>query len=159
MHVRPPKKYVTIEGETNKDMHVIVQNSWADHPLVVGPRYQPNDFKLSSLKISQPDISGVLVCGINKGISIVHKLRTSKSIRFYKIKGLLGQATNNYFHTGKIVEKSTYAHVRRGHIDKLCSSMQSSHQKKMFEYVEMYIETTIYDTRLLYFYVFTDCVV
>ncbi|XP_015596873.1 mitochondrial mRNA pseudouridine synthase Trub2 isoform X2 [Cephus cinctus] len=34
---------------------------------------------------------------------------------------------------GKIVEKSTYKHVRRHMIDKICASMQSSHQRKMFE--------------------------
>ncbi|OAD61836.1 putative tRNA pseudouridine synthase 2 [Eufriesea mexicana] len=141
MHVRPPKKYVTIDGETNKNMKVSVQTSLADYPLVVGPRYQPNDFKLAVTKILYSDVSGVIVCGINKGIPIIHKLRESKSIRFYKVKGLLGQATDNYFHNGKIVEKSTYAHVRRGHIDKLCSSMQSSHQRKMFEHCGVDIQS------------------
>ncbi|KAK9306256.1 hypothetical protein QLX08_002987 [Tetragonisca angustula] len=110
MHTRPPMKHVAIEGETNKPMKVVVRNSFADHPLVVGPRYQLNDFRMGTTKIMQKDVSGVLVCGINAG-----------------------EATDNYFHTGKVVEKSTYAHVRRGHLDKLCSSMQSTHQRKMFE--------------------------
>lgn len=133
MYVRPQRKYVAIEGETNKNMKVIIRKSFADDPLVIGPRYQPNDFKLAATKIMHKDISGVLVCGINKGNQLIHKIKENMCIRFYKIKGLLGQATDNYFHTGKIVEKSKYTHIKRGHIDKLCSSMQSSHQKKMFE--------------------------
>lgn len=137
MYTRPTMKHVAIEGETNKHMKVVVRNSFADHPLITGPRYQPNDFKLAASKILQQDISGVVLCGINKGNRLIHQIKTSKSLRFYKVKGLLGEATDNYFHTGKVVEKSTYAHVKRGHLDKLCSSMQSSHQKKMFQYVEI----------------------
>ncbi|XP_050578608.1 pseudouridylate synthase TRUB2, mitochondrial [Bombus affinis] len=133
MYTRPTMKHIAIEGETNKPMKVIVQNSFADHPLITGPRYQPNDFKLAASKVLQQDISGVVLCGINKGNRLIHKIKTSKSLRFYRVKGLLGEATDNYFHTGKVVEKSTYDHVKRGHLDKLCSSMQSSHQKKMFE--------------------------
>ncbi|XP_043578233.1 mitochondrial mRNA pseudouridine synthase Trub2 isoform X2 [Bombus pyrosoma] len=110
MYTRPTMKHVAIEGETNKHMKVVVRNSFADHPLITGPRYQPNDFKLAASKIMQQDISGVVLCGINKG-----------------------EATDNYFHTGKVVEKSTYAHIKRGHLDKLCSSMQSSHQQQMFK--------------------------
>lgn len=130
---RRKMKYVAIEGETNKSMKVIVRNSYADHPLVVGPRYQVNDFKLAAIKIMKQEVSGVIACGINRGNRLIHELRQAKSTRFYRVKGLLGQATNTYFHTGKIVEKSTYNHIRRGHIDKICSSMQSSHQRKMFE--------------------------
>lgn len=133
MRTRPPMKHVAIEGETNKPMTVVVRNSFADHPLVVGPRYQLNDFRMGATKIMHKDVSGVLVCGINAGNQLIHKIKTSQSLRFYKIKGLLGEATDNYFHTGKVVEKSTYTHVRRGHLDKLCSSMQSTHQRKMFE--------------------------
>ncbi|XP_003699887.1 pseudouridylate synthase TRUB2, mitochondrial [Megachile rotundata] len=130
---RPIMKHVAIEGETNKEMKVVVRDSYADHPLVVGPRYQVNDFRLAAMKIMNPDVSGVVVCGINRGNRVIHELKQIKCTRFYRVKGLLGQATDTYFHTGKIVEKTTYKHVRRGHIDRICSSMQSSHQRKMFE--------------------------
>ena len=130
---RPMMKHVAIEGETNKDMQVIVRNSYADHPLVVGPRYQINDFRLAATKIMKSDVSGVIVCGINSGNGLIHRMKQTRYPRFYKVKGVLGQATDNLFHTGKIVEKSTYKHVKRGHLDKICRSMQSSHQRKMFE--------------------------
>ena len=133
MYVRPPVQHVAILGSTDKDMKVIVHDSYADHPLVVGPRYQTNDFRLAATGIMHKDTCGVVVCGINYGNHFVHRIRDAKCTRFYRVKGLLGQATDNYFHTGKIVERSTYGRVKRGHIDKICSSMQSSHQRKMFE--------------------------
>ncbi|XP_078044992.1 pseudouridylate synthase TRUB2, mitochondrial [Augochlora pura] len=133
MYVRPPDQHVVIEGPTNGPMNVVVRDSYADNPLVVGPRYQQNDFKMACTKIVGTDTCGVTVCGINSGCIIVHKLVNASVTRYYKVKGMLGRATNNYFSTGKIVEKSTFKHVKRGHIDKLCSSMQSSHQRKMFE--------------------------
>lgn len=133
MYVRPPVQHVAILGSTDKDMKVVVHDSYADHPLVVGPRYQMNDFRFAATSIMNRDTCGVVVCGINYGNQLVQRIRDAKCTRFHRVKGLLGQATDNYFHTGKIVERSTYAHVKRGHIDKICSSMQSSHQRKMFE--------------------------
>lgn len=133
MYVRPPFKHVAIEGPTNEPMKVTVRDSFADNTLVVGPRYQPQDFRIACTKIMPGDSCGVTVCGINHGNSTIHKLRAARVTRFYKVKGMLGQATDNYFSTGRIVEKSTYKHIKRGHIDKICSMMQSSHQRKMYE--------------------------
>jgi len=136
MHVRPPIQHVCIKGTTTKKMKVIARPSYADHPLVVGPRYQLVDFKLVCANYLSTDMSGLMVCGINDGIRWIHKLKDSKSPAIYKLKGILGQATNNYFKTGKIVEKSTYKYIRRTAIDKICAMMQAAHQQKMFEYVE-----------------------
>lgn len=133
MHVRPPKNHVVIKGDTNKPMEVIVQPSYADHTSVVGPRYQTQDIKLSFANRLERDTSGVLVCGINRGTRLIYKLQQSKPTKFYRVKGIFGQATDNCFKTGKIVEKTTYKHIRRNNIDRLCGSMQSSHQRKMFE--------------------------
>lgn len=133
MDVRPPDDYVVIEGNTNEKLEVVVRPNYGDDPLVVGPRYQSNDISLSAANHLTTDSSGVLICGINRGNLLINKIRESRPSRCYRLKGILGQATNNHFKTGKIVEKSTYRHIRRTHIDKICASMQSSHQKKMFE--------------------------
>ncbi|XP_046831223.1 mitochondrial mRNA pseudouridine synthase Trub2 [Vespa crabro] len=133
MEVRPPDNYVMIEGKTNEKLKVVVRPNYGDNQLVVGPRYQPSDISFSSANHLHTDSCGVLICGINSGNLLINKIRESKPSRCYRLKGILGQATNNHFKTGKIVEKSTYNHVRRINIDKICASMQSSHQKKMFE--------------------------
>lgn len=135
MHVRPPIQHVRIEGDTTKKMKVVTHSSYADHPLVVGPRYQPKDFKLSAANYLMTDSSGLLICGINNGTKWIQKLIDSKPPISYKVKGILGQATDNYFKTGKIVEKSTYKYIKRSAVDKICASMQAAHQRKMFEYV------------------------
>lgn len=107
--------------------------SWADHPLLVGPRYQAEDFKLSWANHLGRDTSGVVVIGINEGAKTVVRMRETRPTRFYKIKGILGQATDNYFKSGRIVEKATYKSIRRGTMDAICAAMQASHQRKMFE--------------------------
>lgn len=135
MHVRPPIRHVSIKGNTTKEMKVIVHPSYADHPLVVGPRYQISDLKLICANYLSLDMSGLMVCGINNGVALADKLKNSKSPTSYRIKGTLGKATDNYFITGKIVEKSTYKYIRRAAIEKVCASMQAAHQRKMFEYV------------------------
>ncbi|XP_011640711.1 mitochondrial mRNA pseudouridine synthase Trub2 [Pogonomyrmex barbatus] len=133
MRVRQPIKHVTIKGDTSKKLTVQIHPSYADHPLVVGPRYQPKDFKLMCANYLSKDMSGLMVCGINDGTMWAHKLKNSKSPTSYRVKGLLGQATDTYFITGRIVEKSTYKFIKRNIIDKICASMQAAHQKKMFE--------------------------
>ena len=115
-------------------MTVAVGPSYADHPLLVGPRYQLQDVRTFFVNRLERDSSGILLCGINAGgIHSARLLQESRPIKIYRVKGVLGKATDNYFSTGKVVEKSTFKHVRREHIDKIVAAMQSSHQKKMFE--------------------------
>ncbi|KAL0104974.1 hypothetical protein PUN28_016543 [Cardiocondyla obscurior] len=103
------------------------------HVCIEGPRYQPKDFKLTCVNYLSKDMSGLMVCGINNGTTWAQKLIDSKSPTSYRVKGLLGQATDTYFITGKIVEKATYKHIKHATIDRLCAYMQNAHQKKMFE--------------------------
>ncbi|XP_032668404.1 mitochondrial mRNA pseudouridine synthase Trub2 isoform X1 [Odontomachus brunneus] len=133
MHVRKPIKHVTIEGSTIENMNVVLKPSYADHILVVGPRYQNKDIKITCANYLAKDISGLMICGINRGSKNIQQLNLSQLPSSYRIKGLLGQATDNYFYTGRIVEKATYKFVKRKIIDQLCASMQAAHQKTMFE--------------------------
>lgn len=132
---RPPIDHVWIEGPTNKEMTVAVGPSYADHPLLTGPRYRVEDVRLLLANALHYDMSGLLVVGIGRGTKIAHKIREAKHTKFYRVKGILGQATDNFFTNGRVVEKSNFHHVHRHHIDMICASMQSSHQKEMFKYV------------------------
>lgn len=133
MNVRPTTRRVIIGGDTTKPMRVKVDVDYSDHPLVLGERHQVYQFSLASANRLEKDSCGVLICGINDGTKIVTKIKNANPMRFYRIKGILGYVTNNLFKSGKIVEKAKYNHVHRGIIDQLCSTMQSSHQRKMFE--------------------------
>lgn len=61
------------------------------------------------------------------------RIRENRPTRAYRVKGKLGEATDNFFKDGKIIERTTFRHVKPYHIEKLLANIQTSHQKKMFE--------------------------
>ncbi|KAL1506158.1 hypothetical protein ABEB36_005571 [Hypothenemus hampei] len=73
------------------------------------------------------------VFGIRDGTRQAKFIRENRPTRAYRIKGKLGEVTDNCFKTGKVVMKSTWRHVKQEHMDRFLSAMQASHQKKMFE--------------------------
>lgn len=133
MDIEPPREHLTIEGPTNKEMNVTIRESYAQNPLVIGPRYIPDDFRMSSANLMCRESSGLLLCGINYGAKQIHQIKESRLTRFYRLKGMLGQARDNHFSDGRIIEKSTWKHIKRHRLDHVCAAMQGSHQKKMFE--------------------------
>uniref|UniRef100_A0A1A9WQZ9 Pseudouridine synthase II N-terminal domain-containing protein n=1 Tax=Glossina brevipalpis TaxID=37001 RepID=A0A1A9WQZ9_9MUSC len=78
--------------------------------------------------------SGVLILGLNKGIR-EHKLAFQKkpSIRAYHVTVSMGFATENYFSDSRKTVRAHYTHVRANRISDLASSLQASHQRKMYE--------------------------
>lgn len=59
METRPVEKYVKIEGATNRQLSVTVDNNYADHPLVAGARYHPNDIRCTWSIYHGKNTSGV----------------------------------------------------------------------------------------------------
>lgn len=59
MKCREPEPFVSIEGDSTKPMKVSVIPSYADHPLVVGPRYVEDDFRCSWATFLGFNTSGV----------------------------------------------------------------------------------------------------
>lgn len=49
------------------------------------------------------------------------------------MKGKLGEATDTAYKDGKVVERSTFGHVKQSNMNRLLASMQAAHQKKMFQ--------------------------
>lgn len=60
MECRPPIKYVSIEGDPRTKLKVQVNDSYADNPLVTGPRYQPQDIRCTWSSFLSKNTSGVL---------------------------------------------------------------------------------------------------
>lgn len=73
--------------------------------------------------------------GLRSGTKYAKYIRENRPTRAYRIKGCLGNATDNGYKDGKIVEKSTWRFIHRYHMEKLLTTMQQAHQKKMFEYI------------------------
>lgn len=64
---------------------------------------------------------------------MINKLQDSRQIRVYHVHGTLGRATEDHFSTSRVTVRSSYGHVNQSRIDNLLSSIQASHQRKMFE--------------------------
>lgn len=133
MECRDQYHHVLIEGNTTKDMSVTVIPSYADHPLVIGPRYQSQDIRCLPVMKLGKNTSGVFLVGLNAGVKRAFAFQKDFPLRTFHLRGKLGQATDNFFMDGKIIEKSKYEHVRRDRLERLLASIQASHQSKIFD--------------------------
>lgn len=75
----------------------------------------------------------ILVVGLNLGAKYSNWLRENNPIRTYRVSGKLGEAKDNLFITGKTVDKGGYKHVKLGSMDRFLATLQSAHQRLMFE--------------------------
>ncbi|KAG7170636.1 mitochondrial mRNA pseudouridine synthase Trub2-like [Homarus americanus] len=132
---RPATPFVSIEGSVGESLVVRKKRNFADDPLVLGPRYQPQDIKLSWALHVDKNISGVCVLGLNSGNKGTHVVRDGRLIRTYTVSGQFGRSTDTHFHDGKVVEKSRYTHVTRGKLLRALMTIQSSHQQSAVNFL------------------------
>lgn len=71
--------------------------------------------------------------GINDGCRKSLDFHKSRPLRSYRLKCVLGHVTDNMFIDGKVVQKASYDHVKRQHLDKVLATIQASHQRLMFQ--------------------------
>lgn len=133
LNVRPPRKRVLIEPSTESKYLVKTQNDFADHIFVVGERYQMCDINMSGSNHLGKLTSGVMTFGINRGVKIASKIRNNKPIRVYHVTGKLGKSTESHFNDSPTTARASFEHVHLGKINSLLSSLQASHQRKMYE--------------------------
>jgi hypothetical protein len=69
---RPPTSHVFIEGNPSTSLSVHVAPSFADHPLVVGPRYQPEDFRCTWGAPLGQNVSGVFGMLLLYVVTLLH---------------------------------------------------------------------------------------
>lgn len=74
-----------------------------------------------------------IVLGINSGVKKTTQIHRNRPIRVYHVTGSLGVTTETNFTDSRIVLRTTHRHINYNKINGLLSSMQASHQKKMFE--------------------------
>lgn len=113
----------------------------ADHPLVVGPRYLPDDFNLLSANPMKTFSSGVTLIGIGNGLSIIRPIVNAKLMRVYHVSGKLGLSTQDFTYNGRIIEQSTYAHVNKERLDRVIAGIQAGHQRHMFSAAGIDLQT------------------
>ncbi|CAH1787156.1 unnamed protein product [Owenia fusiformis] len=130
----PLKERVQIdEDNIGTDLPVVTTvPDLAASSLVLGPMYQPEDFRVHYCGELGSFASGVTVLGIGEGCKLVKKILDARYIHVYHVKGTLGRATDNFAPDGHLVEKTTWNHVKRPTIDRILAASQALHQRQMF---------------------------
>ena len=123
-----------IEGSVGDDSLLVKKEMcYADHPLVVGPRYKGKDIPMFCANYIDYNSSGLVVTGVGKeGVRLARILEDSNFVRTYEIKCKFGRATDNFFDFGRTVEKSTWKHIQKSRLDFYLSKILSMHRKMYF---------------------------
>ncbi|XP_061115736.1 mitochondrial mRNA pseudouridine synthase TRUB2 [Conger conger] len=104
----------------------------ANHPLVTGPQFK----KLHVGVGHRLDAfsSGVLVLGVGQGNKMLADLCNSQTTRDYTVEGEFGLATEDFSHTGRLVERTTYDHITQDDLERVLGMIQGSNQKALITY-------------------------
>ncbi|KAH9499013.1 Mitochondrial mRNA pseudouridine synthase Trub2 [Bulinus truncatus] len=106
---------------------------WSEHRLVLGDRYDESDFRIHFVDGLSKHSTGVLVLGIGKfGRDSVEMIAMSKFLRVYHVKGRLGWATHNFSPKGRILQRTSFKHVSKVKLDKVCAAAQAAYTRQMY---------------------------
>ncbi|XP_065368261.1 pseudouridylate synthase TRUB2, mitochondrial [Calliphora vicina] len=134
---REPKKPQTplLEsgGAADPILRKIHNLNLSESVLSTGPRYEIEDMRCSQVASLGQHTSGVLLFGLNKGLRQTMRIQRNRPLRAYHVSGCLGVATENHLPDSHVTVKAYYKHVQADRLSALASSLQASHQRKMFE--------------------------
>lgn len=131
---RPPRKIIQFnEGDSSSESLPVITTvpDLADHTLVVGARYNPEDFVVSFCDGLATYASGVTVMSLGVP-GWLRNVLLARFVRVYRLKGELGRSTDKFTDDGRTVERTTYGHVTAAKMDRVITAMQAGHQKHMF---------------------------
>ena len=106
---------------------------YSSHPLVLGDAFDDRDIEFQLVNDLTDFSSGLVLVTIND-LACNEMLHDSILPKQYILSLIMGQATDNSFSHGKIVEKSSYAHLKKRPqlIEKTIAQICSSHQRDAF---------------------------
>ncbi|CAG0888129.1 unnamed protein product [Darwinula stevensoni] len=136
MPVTERREKVRIEGDpVEGELTVRSYASLSTHPLVVGPRFVPEDLRIYDTSRLDWWCSGVELWGIGRrGCGMAMEYHDSRPVKVYEVGLRLGVGTDSFDTQGKVVEKATYGHVSRVRLDSVLAGIQAAHQKNQFLY-------------------------
>ncbi|TDH13951.1 hypothetical protein EPR50_G00038660 [Perca flavescens] len=102
------------------------------HPLVTGPEFQ--HIRVGVGHRLDAFSSGVLVLAVGNGNKALNDLYRTRVTRDYTLEGEFGTATDDFSHTGRVVERSTYGHITQDKLDKVLAMLQGANQKALLMY-------------------------
>lgn len=73
------------------------------------------------------------VLGINKGVSFANLLKNGAPIQTFHVTGKFGKATETNFEGDRVTLRGGYNYIKKGRLESLLSSLQTTYQKQMYE--------------------------
>ena len=100
--------------------------------------FKPDDIVIRPVNLITRRESGLCLLTINNPATC-NRLKSKKYPMTYRIHAELGKRTDTMFADGKILEKTTFSHLekRPQRFNSLLHSIQSSHQKEAFKYLQV----------------------
>ncbi|GLD64560.1 probable tRNA pseudouridine synthase 2 [Lates japonicus] len=122
------------DAEAPKDLTLSVVSvpALSKHPLVTGPEFQYLQVGVGHRLDAFS--SGVLVLAVANGNKILNDLYRTRITRDYTLEGEFGTATDDFSHTGRVVERSTYGHITQDKLDRVLAMLQGANQKSLLMY-------------------------
>lgn len=116
--------------------------NYETHPLVLGKGFKPDDIDVRPVNLITRRESGLCLLTINNPATC-NRLKSKKYPMTYRIHAELGKRTDTMFADGKILEKTTFSHLekRPQRFNSLLHSIQSSHQKEAFKYLQVSLQS------------------
>ncbi|XP_068568243.1 pseudouridylate synthase TRUB2, mitochondrial [Cebidichthys violaceus] len=104
----------------------------SQHPLVTGPEFQHIGVGVGHRLDAFS--SGVLVLAVGNGNKALNDLYRTRVTRDYTLEGEFGTATDDFSHTGRVVERSTYGHITQDKLDRVLAMLEGANQKALLMY-------------------------
>ncbi|XP_058258144.1 mitochondrial mRNA pseudouridine synthase TRUB2 [Hemibagrus wyckioides] len=111
----------------------------ADHPLVTGPRF--HKIRVGVGHRLDAFSSGVLVLGLGNGNTALESLYRSHVTREYMLEGEFGIATDDFTHTGRVIERSTFDHITNDKLERVLAMIQGANKKALITYSHVDLST------------------
>ncbi|CAN9511803.1 unnamed protein product [Ophioblennius macclurei] len=102
------------------------------HPLVTGPEFQT--IRVGVGHRLDASSSGVLVLAVGNGNKVLNDLYQTQVTRDYTLEGEFGTASNDFSHTGQVVERSTYDHITLEKLERVIAMLQGANQKALLTF-------------------------
>ena len=107
---------------------------YSSHPLVLGNTYDDQDVEFQLVNPISDFTSGLLLVTVND-LTTNELLHEAMMPKKYLLDLILGKATDNSFSHGKVVERSSYAHLKNRPqiLDKTIAQTCNAHQRDAFK--------------------------
>lgn len=132
---RPLETRLSIQGNYDEEKKLVELPDLSDHPLVVGPRYNPWEIRMSTVPpVLSTRSSGVMPVVIGPDIKyLVPRFYKTPMVSVYQLTGRFGYLTDTMFEDGRIIDKTTFKHIKSWKIDNILSKIQSTQRDRLFQ--------------------------